>query len=263
MILKGQIVANQIIAKLKNLPAPYGRFLVVQLGCNAVSSLYVSKKKALGEELKVDSKILSLSDKISEEELLDKINELNKDKQIKAFLVQMPLPKGIDRLKVAKMIVDEKDVDGFHFLLGEEPTILPPTVLAIDALLDFYKIAKQNRKILIVGGGFLVGKPLARFWRNHNLDVEILEKSDPQYEQKLKSADIIVVATGGGRKFSHLDFKSGATVIDASTIAEEGKVKGDVEVKNWPEDKNLAPSPGGVGPVTVAMLYQNFYNLVR
>jgi methylenetetrahydrofolate dehydrogenase (NADP+)/methenyltetrahydrofolate cyclohydrolase len=90
-----------------------------------------------------------------------------------------------------------------------------------------------------------------------------LEKDDSQYEQKLKSADIAVVATGGGRRFSSPDFKSGATVIDASTIAEEGKVKGDVEAKNWPEDINLAPVPGGVGPVTVAMLYQNFYNLIR
>lgn len=263
MILKGRAVAEEIIVKLKNLSIPKGRFLVVQLGMDAVSSLYVWKKKALGEELGVDSKILNLSDETTEKELVDKVNELNKDEQIRAILVQMPLPQDIDRSKIAGAIEEKKDVDGFHYLLGKTSKILPPTVLAIDALLNFYKIEKQNKKILIVGGGFLVGKPLARFWRGQDFDVEILEKDNPRYEQKLKNADIIVVATGGGRKFSHLNFKFGATVIDASTIAEEGKVRGDVEVENWPEDKNLSPVPGGVGPITVAMLYRNFFDIVN
>ena len=90
---------------------------------------------------------------------------------------------------------------------------------------------------------------------------DILTRSDNEYGKSLKSADIVVVATGGGRVFRAEDFKQGATVIDASTVSDEGLIKGDVEWENWPEDINLAPVPGGIGPVTVSMLYRNFFDL--
>ena len=109
--------------------------------------------------------------------------------------------------------------------------------------------------------GFLVGRPLHKFLNNSDVQSEILDKDDPHYRAKLSSADVVVVATGVGQIFSGSEFKAGATVIDASTVASEQSIAGDVIIED--ESKiNLAPVPGGVGPVTVAMLYKNLYDLL-
>jgi len=261
MILDGRIVSEDIITETKKMDIPHGRFVVIQIGDDRISNLYVQKKQELAFELKVAFEVKKFGDDTSEEQLLKVIEDLNQDDSIKGILVQIPLPPAINRSKVASAIVKKKDVDGFHYLMGEDGGLLPPTVLAIDALLNFYKIEKSGKKILIIGGGFLVGRPLYRFYKEMGCDASILEKDDPNYEKKIHTADIVVVATGGGKIFSSNLFKDGATVVDASTISQGGKIVGDIDKNSWPPGINLAPVPGGVGPLTVAMLFSNFFKI--
>lgn len=262
MIFKGYKLAQKLIEELGGRVAPTQEFVVVQVGNDPVSDLYVSKKKEIADELGVNFRHLRFKQDISEEELIGQISKLNSDLRVKGILIQMPLPSHIERVKIAKQISKDKDVDGFNFILGEADfKTYPPTILAIDEILDFYQIKKEGKKILIIGGGFLVGAPLKVFWENKKLKPSTLGPDDEKYEQKIKESDIVVMATGGGGRFSSKDFKSGATVIDASTVSDDGKIRGDIGPENWPEDKNLVPVPGGVGPVTVAQLYRNFFNL--
>jgi len=262
LILKGYKLSNHIISDLTSRHAPTQALAVVQVGDDPVSDLYVLKKQEMAAKLGINFRLIKLNQDILEEELKGEIEKLNEDLAIRGILVQMPLPAHIDRNVIASCIDPKKDIDGFHCILKSDYfKCLPPTILAIDEILDFYKIDKFNKKILIVGAGFLVGSPLFSFWERKHLDVSFLLSKDQGYNRKLKDADIVVVATGGGREFGPSDFKRGATVIDASTVSDEGKIRGDVQWQDWPEDINLAPVPGGIGPVTVAMLYRNFFDL--
>jgi len=262
LIFKGYKLAKEIVSQLGLRVAPNKQFVVVQVGDDPISDLYVSKKKEIADELGVNFRHLRLGGDTTEQELIGQIDELNNDLRVGGILVQLPLPAHIDRIKIAKQISKDKDVDGFNFILGEgDFKTYPPTILAIDEILDFYKIKKIGKKILIIGGGFLVGAPLKLFWENKKLQPSVLKQNDTQYAQKIKESDIVIMATGGGGNFSSKDFKSGATVVDASTVSDDGEIRGDIEIENWPEDKNLVPVPGGVGPVTVAELYRNFFDL--
>ncbi|MCX6809862.1 MAG: bifunctional 5,10-methylenetetrahydrofolate dehydrogenase/5,10-methenyltetrahydrofolate cyclohydrolase [Candidatus Berkelbacteria bacterium] len=262
MILNGKKIADEIFNSLKELQPPEGKFVVIQVGNDPVSNLYVLQKKAMAEKLNFVIEVQKFDEIVSEDELKQEITQLNNDPKVRAIMVQMPLPKNIDRIKISELIDVKKDVDGFSYILEKSPfTFFPPTILAIDEILRYYKISKINKKILIVGEGFLVGKPLFHFYKDQKLAVSVLKKDDADYEKKLKESDIIVVATGGGRVFSKDDFKSGVTVIDASTVSDEGKIRGDVNLADWPNGVNIAPVPGGVGPLTVAMLMKNYYSL--
>lgn len=263
MILNGKDVAAAVIKGLRLESKPSGLLLVVQLGNDSVSEAYIWKKRELARELGVETKVLNLSDQSSQEDVLEVISRLNSDPAVAGYLVQIPLPVQIDRSVVARAIAPQKDIDGFHYLVQENSGFLPPTILAAEEILNFYGVEKSDKKMLIVGGGFLVGKPLYRFLKERGFSPDILEKDSDNYERLLKEADIVFIATGGGRRFTAADFKSGAVVIDASTISEGGKLRGDVSIEGWPADIDLAPVPGGVGPVTVAMLLKNFFKTAK
>jgi methylenetetrahydrofolate dehydrogenase (NADP+)/methenyltetrahydrofolate cyclohydrolase len=260
MILKGKPLTEEIISHLSSVKTDI-KFVVFRVGEDPSSILYVRKKRELFESLKADFEEITFPADISQDKLFEAIKVKNEDPSIGGIIVQMPLPDHINRDTIAAAVATDKDVDGFSFILDRDYKFYPPTILAIDGLLKFYNIDLENKKILIIGGGFLVGSPLAKYWSDQGLDVSILEKNDVEYENKVKNADIAVVATGGGRRFSYSDFKTGSTVIDASTICDGGKIKGDVDLANWQDNINIAPVPGGVGPVTVAMLAKNFFKL--
>lgn len=259
MILFGKPVADKIFRELQSKTKPVGKFVAIQVGSNPVSSFYVEKKRRVAQMLNVDFELVRISEN-SASKLNDEIEKLNSDPSVRSIMVQIPLPEGFNREEIAAKIVSEKDVDGFSYIIGREDSkYLPPTVLAIDELLNFYNISKENKKILIVGEGFLVGRPLHRFWQDKKLNAEILKKDDAGYCEKIKNADIVVLATGAGLKLSDKNFKQHAVVIDASTVSENGAIKGDAQI----DDSgvvSIAPVPGGVGPITIAMLFRNFFS---
>lgn len=255
MILKTDTLAQELLKNLQNNHIKK-TMAIVQVGDDQVSSKYVQKKIEMGELLK--DKILEkkLPSSISSKNLLSEINTLNETSDIDGIIVQMPMPQHIDEFEVMGSVSEKKDIDGFRYILGESDRFVPPTVLAIDEIINYFKIDLSG-ELLIVGHGKLVGRPLEKFWRNKNLKVSILRKDDHDYFSRLKNSDVIVIATGGNFKFRHDDFKVGSTVIDASTVSENGKIKGDVIKENWPENKNLCPVPGGVGPITLLKLFEN------
>lgn len=264
MILEGHALADSIIGELAKKSVPKRCLAVIQVGSDPVSGLYVAKKKEIADKLGVCFKHCLHPDEITENNLFDEIEKLNGDTDVGGIIIQMPLPSHIDREAVSEKISPLKDVDGFHCILKrKEFECIPPTVLAIDELLDYYDIPREGKKIAIVGRGFLVGRPLEFYWKSKGFDVEVLEKDSADYLDTIKNSSLVVVATGGGGKFDQSFFSEGAVVVDASTVSENNTFKGDVEVEGWPEEKHLASVPGGVGPVTVAILFRNFYHLNR
>ncbi len=254
MKLLGNQIAGQIKKGLVRKPKLQGVFVVVQIGQDPISNLYVKKKVEFANDIGVSMEVKKTSKNKIEQDL----RSLSRKKRVRGIIVQLPLPKGLDREKVLGIISKEKDIDGFNFILDCPFRSYPPTVLAIYKIITAYNLPIKEG-VLIIGGGFLVGTPLRKFLIEKGIKNEILAKDDPDYEKKIKTAEVVVVATGGGRYFDQSDFKQGAFVIDASTVADEGKTRGDVN----PEGKliNLSPVPGGVGPVTVAMLFKNLYDL--
>lgn len=256
MELLGKPLADQIKTELLARPVPEGEFVILKVGMDSVSKIYVLKKMEFADELKVKARLVETD----EENISQQIDELNNDKGVRAIMIQLPLPASLDKDNLLKKINIHKDVDGFHYILNTPQAVsIPPTVLAVYELMRSYNVSLANG-VLIVGGGFLVGRPLKKFLLEKNIKAEILEKNDPDYKQKLSSFDVVVVATGVGEIFDGTEFKEGASVIDASTVASEQQVTGDIKLSVLSKI-NLAPVPGGVGPVTVAMLFRNFYDL--
>jgi len=261
MILLGKDIFNKLLNELARLDPPSRELAIVQVGDDRASNIYIKKKLELSERLNVRANVYKFSESISEQELLEKIDELNNNSEVSGILIQIPLPPHIDRMKICSGVSFEKDVDGFGYILGNKSKVVPPTVRAIDEVLNFYNISKENKKIIIVGGGFLVGSPLYRYFREGGFDVELLSEDDDLYFERLQDADIVILATGGGAVFDHTHFAEGSVVIDASTIASDSKLYGDLEASLIGDKFSFSPVPGGVGPVTVAMLFVNFYLL--
>jgi len=258
MILYGAPLAQQIINELRNKSLPSGKLAVIKIGDDLTSELYIRKKAELAKNLSIDFEVIRLSGDISSEELKTEIVKLNQNRDVRAVLLQIPLPKHIDENWAASLVDPKKDIDGFNYILGKSDRPIPPTVMAISDLLKFYKIDLKSKKIVIVGGGFLVGKPLFKYFTERGYRVLMLGKDDPSYKQKLKSGDIVITATGRGGTFTSSDFKDCAVVIDVSTVCENGVTKGDADFSSWNSSQSLSPVPGGIGPVTVAELFKNF-----
>lgn len=261
MILKGQPLADDVIGRLRRVDVPSKKLIIISIGEDRASSIYVSKKTDLARSLGVSLEVLKLDRGIGAEEIEKTISDLNKDDSVGGIMIQMPIPAGLNRSKICSLIDPGKDIDGFSYIVNGDGKTVPPTVMAIDAILDFYGVSRADRRVLIVGGGFLVGVPLFNLYGTAGLTVEILEKGDERYEEKLRNSDIVILATGGGRTFRKEDFRPGAVVIDASTVATDSKLKGDLDFSGIDGEIDFSPVPGGVGPVTVSMLFVNFYLL--
>lgn len=261
MILKGQPFSSAVISSLSKSKLPSKKLVVICISDDKVSSVYVGKKVELANKLGVDIVVERQSEDISLEDLEKKIDELNMNENVGGIIIQMPIPERFDRMDICSRIAPEKDIDGFLYITQANGPTLPPTVMAIDGILDFYGLSKENKKVLIVGKGFLVGRPLYNYYRDLGMNVEVIDEKGGEYFEKIKSADIVVLATGGQGKFDQDAFKDGSIVIDASTVASDSKVVGDLMISNPNKDFSYSPVPGGVGPVTVAMLFVNFYLL--
>lgn len=261
MILKGKPIADKIFAGLKKLDTSSKKLVIIQIGEDKASSIYVGKKSEMAKELGVKLEVKNFNEEIKFSELEGEIKALNGDESVGGVMIQMPIPSHIDRREICSKITPKKDIDGFDYIVNGRSSTLPPTILAIDETLNFYGISKKDKKILIVGGGFLVGSPLYHFYRSLGLDVSLLKSGDEKYFEKLRGADITILSTGGGARFGVNHFAERSTVIDASTIASDSKLIGDLDTANIGEKFHYSPVPGGVGPVTVAMLFANFFKL--
>lgn len=243
---------------------------VIQVGDDPASSVYVNNKKKACEYIGIDSESYHLPEETTETELLELIDELNGKPEVNGILVQLPLPEQIDEDKVLLAISPEKDVDGFHpvnvgnLSIGR-PGFVSCTPAGVIQLLKRSGIEIEGKECVVLGRSNIVGKPMAMLLLRENGTVTVCHSRTKNLKEITKRADILVVAIGKP-KFIDADYvKEGAVVIDVGIHRNEnGKLCGDVDFESVaPYCAAITPVPGGVGPMTIAMLMHNCVEGIR
>jgi methylenetetrahydrofolate dehydrogenase (NADP+) / methenyltetrahydrofolate cyclohydrolase len=242
----------------------------VLVGDDPASHIYIDLKQKAAQQAGMEASDLKLPTDMSEDELLATIAELNTDDGVDGLLVQLPLPDHIDENRVIEAIAPEKDVDGIHPLnagrlyLGR-PTLVPGTPLGIMRMLDEYEIPLEGARAVVVGRSAIVGKPMAHLLLQRNATVTICHSRTQDLQRHTLDADVLVAAVGRTHLISADMVKAGATVIDVGMNRDEGsrKVLGDVDPSAMDEAAYMTPVPGGVGPMTIAMVLQNAVTAAR
>jgi methylenetetrahydrofolate dehydrogenase (NADP+) / methenyltetrahydrofolate cyclohydrolase len=242
----------------------------VLVGDDPASHIYIDLKQKAAVQAGMEARDLKLPADTSEEELLATIAALNADEGIDGLLVQLPLPDHIDENRVIEAIAPGKDVDGIHpfnagcLYLGR-PTLVPGTPLGIMRMLDEYEIPLEGARAVVVGRSAIVGKPMAHLLLQRNATVTICHSRTQDLQRHTLDADILVAAVGRTHIISADMVKAGATVIDVGMNRDEGsrKVLGDVDPSAMDEAAYMTPVPGGVGPMTIAMVLQNAVTAAR
>lgn len=261
------VVKDEVREQVKELAAKYGRkpcLCVIIVGENPASQVYVRNKVKAAAYVDMDSRLIELPADISEEELLNNIKALNEDPAVDGILVQLPLPKHINEEKVIDTITREKDVDGFHpgnvsgLWLGKD-CIVPCTPAGVIRLIDSVGVDIAGKTAVVVGRSNIVGKPVAKLLLDRNATVIIAHSRTKDLKAITLLADILVVAVGRAGLVTGDMVKEGATVIDVGMNRNaEGKLCGDVDFPSAAEKAGyITPVPGGVGPMTIAMLMKN------
>ncbi len=261
------LVKDEVRSEVQELEVRFGRkpcLCVIIVGENPASQVYVRNKVKAAAYTGMDSRLIELPAEISEEELLDRIRELNDDPLVDGILVQLPLPKHIDEERVIDTISREKDVDGFHpanvsgLWLGKD-CIVPCTPAGIMRLIDSVGVELKGKMAVVVGRSNIVGKPVAKLLLDRHATVVIAHSRTADLGAVTRLADVLVVAVGKAGLVTGEMVKPGAVVIDVGMNRNaEGKLCGDVDfascekVASW-----ITPVPGGVGPMTIAMLMKN------
>lgn len=268
-LLNGKIVASQIkgglkteIDKLKGKGITPGLAVVI-VGDDPASASYVASKEKSCQKLGIYSRKIVLGQEDKEEKLLDLIDDLNKDEAIHGILVQLPLPSHMDENKIIEAIDPQKDVDGFHpvnsgkLMIGQ-PCFKPCTPYGIMTLLEAYDIDLKGMHAVVLGRSNIVGKPVGLMLLEKNATVTICHSKTENLGAVLKTADLLVVAIGRPYFVSADMVKKDAIIVDVGINRVQDGLVGDVDFKDVKaKAKYITPVPGGVGPMTIAMLMAN------
>ena len=269
-ILDGKSLAADVRTAVKQHVAALARrgirpgLAVILAGDDPASRVYVRNKVRACEETGVASTLIELPAGVSESELLSRVEKLNRDPAVHGILVQLPLPKHIDSARVLEAVSAEKDVDGFHAenlgaLLAGQPGLVPCTPAGVMRLLEHAGIALAGKHAVVIGRSTIVGKPLSLLLLQKDATVTICHSKTPDLAQTARQADILVAAVGRAKLVTAAMVKPGACVVDVGVNRlPDGSLAGDVDfaavkdVAGW-----ITPVPGGVGPMTIAMLLEN------
>ena len=250
---------SQYVAQGKRAPG----LAVILVGADPASQVYVGSKRKSCAEIGIVSKSYDLPETTTEQALLELIETLNQDAEVNGILVQLPLPKHIDSTKVIEQISPEKDVDGFHpynvgRLCQRIPTLRACTPYGVMKLLETTGISFYGKHAVIVGASNIVGRPMALELLLAGCTVTVTHRFTEDLASHIRQADILVVAVGKPKFIKGEWIKEGAVVVDVGINRIEGKLVGDVEFDIAAQRAAyITPVPGGVGPMTVAMLMQN------
>ena len=269
-ILNGKQVAAEIRAELKVRAEALRKdgvvpcLAVLLAGDDPASKIYVRNKKRACEEIGIESRELLFPENVTEEELIAQIRALNEDAAVDAMLVQLPLPKHIDEARVLAEIAPEKDADGFHVvnagrLFTGQTSVLPCTPAGCMELLRRANVEFSGKHAVVVGRSNIVGKPMAMLLLNEHCTVTVCHSRTKDLARFTRDADILVAAVGRPGMITGEMIKPGAAVIDVGiNRLDNGKLMGDVDFESAePVAGAITPVPGGVGPMTIAMLMQN------
>ena len=271
VILDGKKLRDKILSDLKLKIDKFEKkpkLVVILAGDNPASKIYVNNKKKTAEKLGILSQVIEYPSNVSENELLDKISELNKDETVTAVLVQLPLPSHISKENIMNSIAPEKDVDGFtpynfgKLFSGEEPMVYPCTPKGILLLLKEYDIELEGKHVVIIGRSNIVGRPLSQMMLNKNATVTVCHSHTKNLSDIIKTADVVVSAAGKNIIKGEM-LKNNCVVVDVGIFKDEnGKTRGDVDFESASRIASyISPVPGGVGPMTITSLMLNTVEL--
>ncbi|MCR5420081.1 MAG: bifunctional methylenetetrahydrofolate dehydrogenase/methenyltetrahydrofolate cyclohydrolase FolD [Lachnospiraceae bacterium] len=275
-IIDGKAISTQIKDELKEIVekkkalGKQATLAVIQVGNDPASTVYVGNKKKACAYIGINSESYELPEETTQEELLALIDKLNADDKITGILCQLPVPKHIDEDTIIRRISPEKDVDGFHpmsvgaLCIGEEGFV-SCTPAGIMKLLEYSGIEVEGKECVVVGRSNIVGKPMALLLLRANGTVTVCHSRTCNLKDVCKRADILVVAVGKPKMIDDEYIKDGAVVIDVGIHRmDNGKLCGDVDYdKVVDKCSAITPVPGGVGPMTIAMLMYNCVNAIK
>ncbi|MCL4406305.1 MAG: bifunctional 5,10-methylenetetrahydrofolate dehydrogenase/5,10-methenyltetrahydrofolate cyclohydrolase [Patescibacteria group bacterium] len=268
--LSGFQISRRIYDRIRGF-APVDKFLAaILVGDNPASMSFIRKQKQqAAEKSGIDFRVFEFPKKVKEEELLSAIKALAEDEKCGGIIVQLPLPEHLDKQAILDAVPFRKDPDALsseaiNRFRGGSPLVLPPAVGVVKEILDFQKIDLKGKSVAVVGLGFLVGGPVADWFRGRCRELFLIDKGDDF--SPVKNADIVVLGTGVPGLIKESDAKLGALVIDFGYGKDEnGKLRGDFKpsaTQNPAEAGFYTPTPGGTGPILVARLLLNFCELV-
>jgi methylenetetrahydrofolate dehydrogenase (NADP+) / methenyltetrahydrofolate cyclohydrolase len=268
--MEGPPLAGRIRAEVAEEVRDLGglKLVTVQVGDDTGSTIYLRRKHEAAQEAGIESDDRKLPEGTSEEDLVALLAELNADHDVDGILVQLPLPDQVDEARVIRAIDPVKDVDGFHPLnagqlyLGR-PTLVPATPLGIMALLAEHRIPLEGAEAVVVGRSDIVGKPIAHLLLQANATVQICHSRTVDLPRHTLEADVLVVAVGSPEVVTQDMVKVGAAVVDVGINRTEEGLVGDVAPEAADIAAFITPVPGGVGPMTIAMLLRNTVKAAR
>jgi methylenetetrahydrofolate dehydrogenase (NADP+) / methenyltetrahydrofolate cyclohydrolase len=268
--MQGEPLAERIRAEVADDVRELGEvgLATVQVGEDEASTIYLRLKHKAAAEVEITSVDHKLPHEITEDEVLELVAGLNADEGLDGILVQLPLPDHIDEARVITAVDPVKDVDGFHpFNAGQlylgRPTHVPATPLGVMALLDEYRIPLDGARAVVVGRSTIVGKPVAHLLLQAHATVTICHSHTDDLARQTLDADVLVVAAGVPEIVTADMVKVGAAVVDVGINRTESGIVGDVHPDVAREAAFLTPVPGGVGPMTIAMLLSNTVRAAR
>ena len=269
ILIKGNKLKEKIIRdlkeKTKSLPRPI-KIAIIQVGENEFSTIYINQKKKLEQEINILINHIKLQEETKEQEIIKKINTLNKDKEIDGIMVQLPLPKHLNQKAIVNAIDENKDIDGLTDsniikLYNNNYTLAPCTPIGILKLLELYKIDIKDKNIVILGRSDIVGKPLSLLLTNSNATVTLCHSKTKDVKSITNKASILISAIGKPKLITKNYIKENAIIIDVGINKDEnGKLCGDIDFEDVKDKVSyITPVPKGVGPATIAMFLENSY----
>lgn len=274
IILDGKKLSGEIAERLKEEIKRKKLKLtlaIVQVGDLSASNVYIGHKKAYAERIGVKALHVCVPNNVSERRLLRTIDKLNKDKKVNGIIVQMPFPDHLDRKRVIEAVDPHKDVDGLHSVNAAKvfqddiTGIVPATPKGVISLLKHYAIKLEGKRVIVIGKSMLVGRPVAMLLLHDNATVTIAHSRTADLPKICKDHDIIIVAVGRAGLVTREFVKKGQTVVDVGINSMGGsRITGDVEFDKVSKIVGaISPVPGGVGPMTVASLFENLVRTVE
>ncbi len=266
MLIDGKKIQQQILATVREDIAalPFQPvFSDVLVGDNPVSLQYVKMKARMAETLGIAFKQADIPGDVSTEALIEEIQKLNTTENMCGLIVQLPLPPVFDQKKVLDAVDPTLDVDATgeinsSLFYSNTPRFVFPTAAAVMTILDTLGLSLEKEKILVIGQGQLVGKPVAHLLRARGLTITAADKKTENMPERIREATVIISATGRGKLIDGSMISEGVVIIDAGTSESGGSIVGDVDFESVKDKaRALSPVPGGVGPVTVAELFRN------
>ena len=272
---RAEEIKESIKKELSSIKAAYEetpKLVALQVKEDAAFSVYTNAQKKVAEAIGIDYELITLSDESSESELIENIESLNNDNTVSGIMVQSPLPENFDFIKVTSSISPLKDVEGLHpehkgKLLLHAYNIIPPTAASVMELIRLSGVELHGKEAVVIGHSRIVGKPIAMLLLDKLATVTIAHIATSErgnLEEHIKRAEVLVTAVGKPSLVKGELIKDGAIVIDAGISRVDGKIVGDVEFEEANKRASyITPVPGGVGPLTTAVLMHNCFKLFR